>query len=360
MTTETTQPPAEPTPPRPPKSECPDCHTKLVGADNCKADGIKARADYNEEHRQVLETARTQYETARTTYRKNRTDKALQVEDLRHQAKLLVERVRCQIKQKRVVRCLDECFTEICEELDHCQGPHGCEPADCTFDVTPSTEDDLDARIAEYERRITDLTKRRDSAKTRFDRLVNESTALLTRVDAAKARVDKLASDVAGDPALHDLKALYAEGRVIRRLLREAQIWDGFATTKAYLDCLCEALTCWIDASSAVSRLTGRKAVEDCHKKAVDERCTRLTDHTADEVTNLYEQRCGQPDDCDPPPSDDDDDCADDEPPSPPPSDDCGCHHHHHHHPCHHHDHPGHKPEGGSDDDCCGDPETEE
>ena len=51
-----------------------------------------------------LLTARTDYDTTRKAYREARHEAALAVQDMKHQVKHLLERIRCLIEQDRVVR----------------------------------------------------------------------------------------------------------------------------------------------------------------------------------------------------------------------------------------------------------------
>jgi len=90
------------------QSECTDCDPGIVDCLQCKADGVDAQAKYNDANLPDLRAARTQYDTTRGDYRTARHSVALEVQELRHQAKLLVERVRCLIKQEHVVHRLDE------------------------------------------------------------------------------------------------------------------------------------------------------------------------------------------------------------------------------------------------------------
>lgn len=258
----------------------------MIDEMKCHAQGIAAQAAYNSTSQPELETARTQYDTTRKAYRKARSDAALEVQDLRHQIKLLIERIRCLIKQHRVVECIDEAYEKICHQLDECGTSGGCcADPDCDFDKhCPDDYRELQHRIAEYEHH---LTKDKDC----FNSLVGEPAALTARVAAYKAEVDAVSAALQADPATTDLKQVYASALVAQRHLKH--VWYGFPETKDFIDCLCRALTCWTKAADAISALTGCKAVKDCHRDAHDKRCQNLADHTVDEILLEYEHICG-------------------------------------------------------------------
>ena len=89
---------------------CEDCDPSLIDGFKCRAEGIAKQAEYNAVSQPELQAARTQYDVTRKAYRAQRNSVAIEVADLRHQIKHLIERIRCQIKQERVVVCLDEAF----------------------------------------------------------------------------------------------------------------------------------------------------------------------------------------------------------------------------------------------------------
>src|SRR5262245_37403596 len=97
--------------PEPPEYE--DCDPDLIDDLACQAEGIQAHADYNTQPQTDLKTASDAYTKARSDYRAARSAAVLEVQDLRHQAKQLVERIRCQITQERVIECLDDAFKHI-------------------------------------------------------------------------------------------------------------------------------------------------------------------------------------------------------------------------------------------------------
>ena len=315
-----------------------DCDPDLIDELECQAEGIAAQAKYNEESQPALKKAREDYAKARGDYRTARATATVQVQDLRHQVKQLIERIRCQIKQDEVVDCLDRAFRRICRRLDKCGYGGGCCSTDpCEFDKTcPDDYDELVSRIAEYQAR---LSREKDC----FDKLVLEPTKLTERVAAAKAEVDAVNAGFAGDPATVDLKKLYVAALVAQLHLSSAWIWNGFDDTQAYVDCLCRALTCWTRASDAVSVLTGCKAVKDCQKAARRKACEDLRTKTVEEVLLEYERLCGSDrcgDEDDEHGDADDHDGGDDHDHDEPEGEDddppCDCDHGHEHRRSHH------------------------
>jgi hypothetical protein len=316
----------------------PDCDPDLINDPGCEEEGIAAQAAYNAKSQAAREQAGADYATARTAYRTARSAATLEVQDLRHQVRQLIERIRCQIKQDEVVDCLDRAFRHICRQLDECGTAGGCcTGEDCDVDKTcPDDYDELLSRIAEYEARL-------QREKECFATLVAEPAALTARVAAAKAEVAAITTGLGGDQATVDLKKLYVGALVAQRHLDE--VWSGFTRTQDYLDCLCRALTCWRKTSAAVSTLTGCKAVKDCQERARRKHCEDLAGKTVEEVLLEYDRLCGA-DSCD----DDDGSSEGDEgggedggPGQHDDADDCDCGHGHphsygHHRHAHRHD----------------------
>ena len=113
----------------------PYCDPDLIDDLKCQAEGIAAQAKYNEETQPALQKAREDYAKARGDYRTARTAATVQVQDLRHQVKQLIERIRCQITQDEVTECLDRAFRHICRRLEKCGYGGGC----CSTDPASST-----------------------------------------------------------------------------------------------------------------------------------------------------------------------------------------------------------------------------
>lgn len=280
--------------PRRPEDECdPSSIDDLV----CRAKGVAAQAAYNAQYQPAVEQAQKDYDTARKAYRESRHDAALAVQDMKHQIKHLLERIRCLIEQDRVVRCLDDAFAEVAEQLDCCEGPAGCCVDEFDYDCDiPKKYRKLVRRIAKYQREV-------DRAQACFTVLVGEPAALTKRVADAKAAIDKVNAALAEDPAKVDLKRVYAEALVAQRLL--ALIWNGFADSSDFVDCLCRALTSWSTGAEAVSVLTGALAVADCQREAAKAWCEALRANPVDEILAGYDRLCPSQKPCRPEPPED-------------------------------------------------------
>jgi hypothetical protein len=280
-----------------------DCKPHLIDCLKCKADGIAAQAAYNAATTPDLETAQAAYDSTRKDYRSKRRDVSLQVQDMWHQVKHLVERVRCSIKQEKVVECLNEAWGRIAQDLDTCAGPCGCcaDAIDCDFDVTGAGDWDCDPdrphedylsdeEYQELVRTITHYQARVDKAKQCFTDLLAEPAALVQRVQDVKAEIDAINTALAADPAVTDLKMVYSQALVARRHIR--LVWNGFDETKDFVECLCRALTCWSTGANAISLLTGKQAFEDCKRAASKKRCDDLQTNTVEEILALYDKIC--------------------------------------------------------------------
>lgn len=260
------------------------CDPSSIDDLRCRATGVAARAEYNAAYQEAMAKARTDYDTARKGYREARHQAALDVQEMKHQVKHLIERVRCLIEQDRVVRCLDEAWETVSEQLDCCEGPVGCCAEEREYDTDPPEKlSKLLSRIEKYQRYV-------DEARACFDQLVGEPAALAERVAAAKAAVEKINTALAEDPAKVDLKRVYAQALVARRML--ARIWQGHGDTTDYVDCLCQALTSWSQGVEAVSVLTGARAEAECQQDAATSWCDALRAKPEDEVLAEYDRLC--------------------------------------------------------------------
>ena len=264
----------------------PGCDPAVIDDLKCKARGIAEQAAYNATYQDLIEKAKTDYDTARKDYRTKRNDAALKVQDMRHQIKHLIERIRHMIEQDRVVRCLDQAFGEIVDDLNSCDGKTGCcAPADCDFptDTAGMAYEDLVALIATYQRRANE-------SKDCFTVLIAEPAALEKRVGEYKIEIDNINTALNADPATTDLKRVYASALVAARHVD--LVWNGFEEVNDFVDCLCSALKCWTKGSVAVSILTGAKAIEDCKRESKQAHCTDLQTNTVDEILAMYDKIC--------------------------------------------------------------------
>ena len=263
--------------PEPSGSSCADCDPKLLDRLTCRAQGTKAKADYDAQTMGPLSEARALFEKAGPDYAHARETAVPVVQDLRHQLEHLIDQLTCLVDDHDAIGLLRRAFRHVEAELDECGGDSGCYfEDDCDFgDVRDCDADDIDARIA-------DITRRAAVAKAAFDDLVTEPVALPQRLAAVQKEVETIKTRMAGDPRTTDFKRLYVDALVARRHL--AAVWRGFRHSNAYVDCLCRALTGQIKAQAAIASLRGRKAVHQCHLDAEQAQCERLRTHTADAV----------------------------------------------------------------------------
>jgi hypothetical protein len=328
------KPPEDPPEPEcPPPPETSGCEP---GVDDlsCVAAGDKAKAAYHDTFAADLTQAKIDYEETRKGYRTEQHDAAPVVQGLENEIGHLVERIKCQIEQKRVWRCLDDAFCKVLEEIKCCPKPDPCCEEPCEFpleDIDCKTATELAQLIAEYQQRT-------DAAKQCFTDLKDEPADLKQRVEDVKTEVASITTDLGEDPATLDLKRLYARALVVQWKIK--RVWGAFGQVQEFVDCLCHALTCWTKGAYAVYQLSGAKAVAECKEQAKKDRCDKLRNETVEQVLAAYDRLCAEPE-CTDEPSDCDDD-SDEEPSDDPEKggdcsehhhhDDCGGHHHHHHH----------------------------
>ena len=259
----------------------PDCDPSLLDDLKCQAKGIQAQAEYNAQKMEELTQARTQFDSARSAYSAARTAAAPTVQELRHQLAQVIDQLKCLVDDDREIRLLDRAYAAIKERLEECGDTSGCYfQDDCEFgDVRECPPEDIAGKIAEIDRRT-------QAAKAAFTDLIAEPTNLPKRVTDLQAEVNAIVASMAADPRTVDFKQLYAAALVARRHL--AAIWRGFEHVNAYVDCLCQALTCQLKGHTAISVLKGRAAVYECHREADEARCEHLRKQTVDEVMAEY------------------------------------------------------------------------
>jgi hypothetical protein len=269
-----------------PHDVCAECDPARIDHLKCNAAGVAAQAAYNAQYQDAVEAGQAKFREARDSYRSTRANVALEVQDMRHQTRRVIDRIKCLIKQERVVHCLDEAWEDVHELLIDCWKGGCCVNKDeCTFDIDDcETEAQLKHRIAKY-------LEHAAKAQHCFQTLTEEPAALAQRVTDRKADLDAILAQLAGDPAKTDLKRVYAMALVERHNL--AIVWNGFKETKDFADRLCRALTCWTEGSVAIAVLKGRLAVLECKEQAEKDRCAYIHGHTADEVLMIYDKKCG-------------------------------------------------------------------
>jgi hypothetical protein len=273
-----------------PHDACAECYPARIDDLKCNAAGVAAQAAYNAQYQDELTAAQAKFKEVRDSYRATRHDVALDVQEMRHQTRRVIDRIKCLIKQERVVHCLDEAWEDVHQLLIACWKGDCCVKADeCTFDINEcETEAQLKHRIAKY-------LEHAAKAQQRFQTLTEEPAALAQRVTDRKADLDAILAQLAGDPAKTDLKRVYAMALVERHNL--SIVWNGFKETSDFVDRLCHALTCWTEGSVAIAVLKGRLAVLECKEQAKKDHCAYIQVHPVDEVLMIYDKKCC-PDPC--------------------------------------------------------------
>lgn len=283
-----------------PKDECAECDPARIDDLKCQAAGVAAQAAYNAQYQDAVAAAQAQFTGVRDSYRAARSGVVLEVQDMRHQIRRVIDRIKCLIKQERVVVCLDEAWEDVREQLIDCWGGGCCvDEEECTF-YTDDCETDT-----HLNHRITEYLAHADKAKQCFQTLTGEPAALTQRVADRKADLDAILAQLAGDPAKTDLKRVYVTALVEKYNL--SIVWNGFKETKDFVECLCQALTCWTEGSVAIAILKGQLAVRDCKAQAAKDHCTYVQTHPVDEVLMVYDKKC-----CEDPCPDSEDECEED------------------------------------------------
>ena len=141
----------------PPPGEC-------EGVDDltCIAAGDKAKSAYNDTFAEDLSTAKIDYEATRTAYRTEQHDDAHWCKISRIEIRHLVERIKCQIEQKRVWKCLDDAFCDVLDELKCCPDEDPCCAKDCEFpldDIEELSRASSTALITKYQERTDEAKK---------------------------------------------------------------------------------------------------------------------------------------------------------------------------------------------------------
>jgi hypothetical protein len=269
----------------------PGCDLTEIDDLKCEAEGISERATYIAGYQKDLTEARAKYDTTRREYRTARHDVAQKVADLQHRVTCLIDRIRCLIDKPREIDCLDRAVDEVFDELDGCPQPGGCCVEHCDFDGDANGLDKeaLAALIAKYQKHV-------DTARTCFTTLTGEPAELKKRVAALEADIDAIAAGLGATPP-PDLKRSYATARVADR--RVKQVWWGFPQIADFVDCLCQALTCWGRGADAIGHLKAALAVLKCKDTAKEDHCKALREKTADEILAAYDRCCPPPDDDD-------------------------------------------------------------
>lgn len=273
----------------PPGDPCVTCDLSAIDDLSCGAKRIQRQYEVTNESLAQLEDFKAKFTTARTDYGKARDTARTDVTAAGAQLKSVRDQLRCHLGDEQR-SCLERALQKVIDEIQACGGEQGgCCAGPCTFDSTctdQDTEDTLAARISQY---------RRDTLKNTacFTSLLAEQTALPQRAAKIRADVAQLAADAAAD-GTKDYLRLFARVLVADHQLQ--QVWNGFATVDAYVDCLCTALMCILKGWEALVVLEGALAELQCKDAGKAAACARKKEQTVDEVLAAYAKLCPQVD----------------------------------------------------------------
>jgi hypothetical protein len=269
-----------------------DCDGGGIDDLACRAKGIQRRAEVTNESLAELQEFKTRFATARADYGSARETAAPDIAAAEDQLKAVREQLRCHIGEEDR-RHLWHALTKVLQDIEKCAGRPGCCVQDCRFDEPADDEHDGD-HDGDKVGRLAGLIERyrRDTKKASdcFRSLAAERTKLPERAATIRKDLDQLAADVAADVKHKELIRHWARLLVARNDLK--QVWNGFSTINAYVDCLCKALEHALKGWQAVAHLEGLKATLECREVAEAAACQRKRDNTVDEVLAEYERVC--------------------------------------------------------------------
>ena len=228
----------------------------------CRDKGVAAQATYTRRTQPDARAgAEDDYDTARKAYREKRHEAALAVQDMKHQVKHLIERIRCLIEQDRVVRCLDDAFERGLRAARLLRGT-GAAAASRTFEYDCRPADEKGYRkLRAPDRAVPGRGRRRRRRASRcWSGSRPRSTSGSPTRRPTSTTINAALAEDAGQGRPQD--ACTPRRSVARRKL--ARIWNGFADTTAFVDCLCQALTIVVErcrgglACSPARRPSGR------------------------------------------------------------------------------------------------------
>ncbi|MGC0398682.1 multidrug efflux pump subunit AcrA (membrane-fusion protein) [Streptomyces sp. SAI-126] len=270
---------------------CADCDPSGLDSLTCEAEGIKKQAEVTTAAATKLAERRTKYDSARTNYTQSRSDAEKTVDESRRQHEQLVERLKCALDDRRVIKRLGRALDTVRAKLAECGGSGGCcAEEECDFDTDVS-----DAPLTELYARRADITRHIEQAEKCFDDLIDEPEQLTKRVAAIKAELAQT-GEALGKADKGQLVGLYARLLIVDQGLDD--VWRGFATANDYVDCLCRALTCSLKGWQAVAVVEGAIAAAECREKADEARCAalRVPKNLVEELLAQYSKLARQSD----------------------------------------------------------------
>ncbi len=325
---------------------CDACDTKSIEI-RCQAEGIKARAEYADKHKDAPSPER--YEQARLAYAQSRYKVMPILDEIDGKLADAMHEIRCRIDDRDKVDCLERSWKKVGRRLRKCRVRGCCVEGeyDLQVELDDCGVDHLRAQFARFDY----VTSQADAC---FNRLALEPKLLDERVTSAQAEVDdihlalhpdkapppqpaqpenaprnsagtaqpapaaagtppaKEAKDLAaatpGAPAADagptDYVQLYAKGLVAQWHLRD--IWWGFRDIDSFVECICLAMHVSMAGHRDLGQLYGELRVREARWEERNNCCKRLKNHSHAEIIEGY-VRCMRRE------SDEDVDLADEE-----------------------------------------------
>jgi hypothetical protein len=276
---------------------CPTCDLSELDALGCEADRITAQAAATAEGLKVLEPHRKEFDAARKVYTDARTAAQKDVDAAKAALDPLLQDLICRLSREKK-ECLDQAWDDVRQQLLQCLPPIGCPKLDCDFDTSVSTDSDHRDTLASLKARVQGFRQRAKEIDDVFVALVGEPAALKARAADYRAQAEALAANAAKDTERKDTANWYAQALVLR--WRLGRVWMGYQAVAAYVDCLCNVLTCLLKAWKAIAVLEGIAAERACGEKREKDRCALLDAGTVadilakcpDQPTDPHGHRC--------------------------------------------------------------------
>jgi hypothetical protein len=265
------------------------CDPGQIGQLACTAKKYAKQAEVmTEQAVKDLDTYSTQFAEARQKYTDARTAAKAELDAISVILNgLRDDQLKCKPSEEQK-ECIDEAADKVFGEIEACSDDeNGCEsPCDDSPGPDPESQTDSTTLAAEIARRRANLATTAD----RFKILIGEPDGLKTRVAALKADAEKLAKDVTtggdGDKAV----LWFARLVIIEYWAKPEQVWRGFDSVGAFLDCICGLLKCLVSGWATVAILEGRKAELDCEAEAKEKACEQMKKDTLAAILNAYDE----------------------------------------------------------------------
>lgn len=285
------------------------CHPGDIEDLACSAERFKKQAAVAEEGLASLTDAQAKFATARADYQAARDKARGDVKEAKKVIDGVLDTLDCNKKiTDRDRRCVKEAFEKVVKKIRDCAGESGCCAEKLTFDKEWSCEGDDAPPISELVARIEKYRKQVADSTACFTSLIEEQAKLPERAAAYLAEAKAIKAAYSDDLDKDDLVRLLIRAKVVKWRLKNKQLWRGYTTVNAYVDCLCIALSNAMSGWEAIAVLEGIRAECECKEKARADACKKMQEDMVAEIVAEY-VRCCPPDDSDGN-GDGDDDCG--------------------------------------------------